>query len=62
MVGVGAPLNDIADVKTDPAYGSPVGWAPLDKVGALVSIGVTEVDAEDGTESPFAFVAMTVNV
>jgi hypothetical protein len=35
---------------------------PLDNVGAKVSAGVTGFDATDATESPFLFVAFTVNV
>ena len=52
----------MADVRSEPTYGSPVGWAPLASVGALDCNGVAAVDAIDETESPFAFVALTVNV
>jgi hypothetical protein len=61
-VGSGAPLKVTTDVSTDPTYGFPVGCTPLDKVGAIVSAGVTGFDATEATDSPFLLVALTVNV
>ena len=49
-------------MSTEPTYGFPVGCTPLDKVGASVSAGVTELEATEATEGPFLLVALTVNV
>ena len=49
-------------MSTEPTYGFPVGFTPLDKVGAIVSAGVTGFDATEATDSPFLLVALTVNV
>ena len=51
-----------AEVKVEPTYGLPVGCAPLATVGGLDKTGVTADDAVEAIESPFLFVAFTVNV
>jgi hypothetical protein len=60
--GVGAPLNVIVAVKVDPAYGIPVGCASVSKAGTIIAAGVTADEEIDASESPFIFVAFTVNV
>jgi hypothetical protein len=50
------------EVKVEPTYGLPVGCPGLDSVGALDKTGVPAADGFDAAESPFLFVALTVNV
>ena len=55
--GLGAPLNAIAAVKVDPAYGMPEGCASVSKAGGIIAAGVTADEEIDASESPFIFVA-----
>jgi hypothetical protein len=55
--GVGAPLNVIAAVNVDPAYGIPVGCASVSNAGGIIAAGVTADEDIDASESPFMFVA-----
>ena len=59
---MGEPLKVIAAAKVDPAYGIPVGRASVTMVGAISAAGVTADEGIDASESPFKFVALTVNV